>query len=133
MLITCGNFDSLNFVPLNSVHTLIQKVLIVILKMLTLTLFHFISLQFLFFFHDNYDVEVHKNEMSVQMEHFIIATVLLITGTEGNLNIVAKNISIKMNNKFRKIWNCITGVNTSFDEIHLESEEKTLIWFSLNE
>jgi hypothetical protein len=71
--------------------------------------------------------------MSVQMEHFVIAKALLITGTETNLNIVAKNISNETNNKFGKSWNCITGVNTSFAGIHLESEEKTLIWFSLNE
>ncbi len=78
-------------------------------------------------------VVVHKNEMSLQMEHFVITKALLITGTETNLNIVAKNISNEMNNKFGKSWNCITGVNTSFAAIHLESEKKTLIWFSLNE
>ncbi len=32
-----------------------------------------------------------------------------------------------------KVGIVIAGVNTSFAGIHLESEEKTLIWFSLNE
>lgn len=74
--------------------------------MLNLTLFCFIYSQFLYVFCITDEVGVHKNEMSVQMEHFVIAKALLITRTKNNLNIVAKNISNEMNNKFGKSWNC---------------------------
>jgi hypothetical protein len=92
-----------------------------------------IFLKFLFAFCINEEVIIHKNDMSVQMQQYVIAQTKHIIESETDLNIAAKQLSHAMNDKYGKNWNCFAGINSSFDGINVESKEDSFIWFSIKE
>jgi hypothetical protein len=67
------------------------------------------------------------------MEQHVIAETLLILETEKDMKPVAKKVSNEMNQKFGKSWICLTGINTNFSEINIDSKENTLIWVSFKD
>jgi hypothetical protein len=73
-----------------------------LIDMTNLTLFCFSFLQFLAVFAFKDDIGFHKTDMSIEMEQYVIAQSLLISGNESDFNNVAKKISNGMNKKFGK-------------------------------
>ncbi len=81
----------------------------------------------------NAEVIIHKNDMSIQMQQYVIARTKQIIESETDLNIAAKQLSHAMNDKYGKNWNCFAGINSSFAGIKVESKEGSFIWFSIKE
>jgi hypothetical protein len=75
-----------------------------------------IFFKFIFVFCINEEVIIHKNDMFVQMQKYIIARTKQIIKSEKDLNIAATKISHSMNDKFGKNWNCFARINSSFAE-----------------
>jgi len=92
-----------------------------------------IFLKFLFAFCINEEVIIHKNDMSIQMQQYVIDRAIQTFESQTDLNIAAKIISYEMNNKFGKNWNCFVGINSSFAGFSVESKENSFIWFSINQ
>jgi len=92
-----------------------------------------IFLIFLFAFCINEGVIIHKNDMSVHMQQYVIARTKQIIESETDLNIAAKQLSHEMNDKYGKNWNCFAGIDSSFAGISVESKEDSFIWFSIKE
>jgi hypothetical protein len=101
--------------------------------MFNLKVLGLIILQFSVAFCINEEVIIHKNDMSIQMQQYVIDRAIQTFESQTDLNIAAKIISYEMNIKFGKNWNCFAGINSSFAGISVESKENSFIWFSINE
>jgi hypothetical protein len=72
------------------------------LEMFNSKVFGFIFLKFLVTYSVNEEVIIHENDMSVQMQQYVIARAKQIIESETDLNIAAKKVSHEMNDEFGK-------------------------------
>ncbi len=98
--------------------------------MFSVIVFLSICLQFQCIFCYNEFLKIHKNEMNQEIKDYVIEQALVASENETDMNNVSRKIINEMNQKYGQSWNCLTGTNTSFDGINIESKEKTFIWFS---
>jgi hypothetical protein len=97
--------------------------------MLSLIIFLFTYSQFCVSYCCEEYIKIYKNEMNEEMKDNVIGQAMVALQNQTDMNSVSKNIAKGMDKKYGKIWNCLTGMNSSFDGMNIDSKEKALIWF----
>jgi hypothetical protein len=89
-----------------------------------------INLLFLIGLNFAQDIQIHKNELSNDMEKYAIAEALLQLKDSDSNEMIAKNLANQMDIKFGKQWFSFVGMDFNNSGFNIDHQKNTFFWFS---